>query len=214
MAHDEMVNLLGAYVDEELTPRQRHELEAHLKQCPDCRRQVDETRRVSSRLQEWPAMARQKKQERAFCQQVMERLPARRAQVVRKRDSQPPKSFLFPAGVVLTSAFVQSAALVALILSVLAASGALGELSVQIEQSLSTLIQSPGSTVAQYTWIGQIVYRLLNQGGIGGAQASEWGATALSVIVPAIFFLVLALMIFLALSGWAGWHLSRNRVHA
>ena len=158
-------------------------------------------------------MTRQRKQERTFCKQVMKRLPARTVRKIKERESPKPWSFLFPAGIVLTGAFAQSAALVALILSALVVSGIPAGISSKIGQVLSGWIQTPGSALAQYTWIGQLAYRLMNQVGISGAQVSEWGTTALSVMLPATVFLLFTITIFLALSGWAGWELSRKRIH-
>ena len=212
MTHAEIAKLLGAYMDGELSPRQRRVIANHLRQCPDCMRQIAEMRRVSSRLQAWPAVPRDMERESSFCEQIMQRLPARRAPVTHVKENRSPLSFLFPAGVVLTGAFVQSAALITAILSIVVASGLLGGMFLQIDEGLAGLMQTRDATMTQFTWVGQIVARMLERAGISGAQISQWSAIALGIVLPAIVFLAFTILIFLALSGWAGWQAARRRV--
>jgi anti-sigma factor RsiW len=40
MTHEEVNNLLAAYLDNEVTPEERKEIEAHLSQCSQCRRDL------------------------------------------------------------------------------------------------------------------------------------------------------------------------------
>ena len=212
MTHAEIAKLLGAYMDGELSPRQRQVIASHLRQCPDCMRQIAEMRRVSSRLQAWPAVPRDMERESSFCEQIMQRLPARRAPVTHEKETRSPLSFLFPAGVVLTGAFVQSAALITAILSIVVASGLLGGTLLQSDEDIFGLMQTSGDMVGPFTWIGQIINRVLEWAGISGVQVSQWSITVLDALLPAIVFLAFTILIFLALSGWAGWQAARRRV--
>jgi hypothetical protein len=212
MTHAEIVSLLGAYVDGELSSWQRQAVVAHLQQCPACMRQVDELRRVSNHLQVWPAMQRGAEQERVFCEQILGRLPARGVPIRAEAKTRQAGRFLFPAGVILTSAFLQSAALITAILSIVVASGILGGTFLQIDEGLSGLMRASGDTVTRFTWIGQLVEMGLERAGVSGAQIGQWGATALSTLLPAAVFLVFTILVFLGLSGWAGWQMARKRV--
>ena len=50
MDHDEAVELLAAYLDDELASQQRQEIEAHLAQCQRCQKELDTLKRAQESL--------------------------------------------------------------------------------------------------------------------------------------------------------------------
>lgn len=212
MKHADAERWLGAYMDGELPLHRQQAVEAHLSRCADCMRHLQAMRRLSAHIQAWPAVSRQPEQEEAFCARVVSHLPPRPVRAAPAGGARRPGEFVFPLGIVLTGAFVESAALVTTILTVLVTSGMLREPSVWIQQVATNLPYSPLGVVSPFGWIGQALEGLAGATGLTGTTFSQWSSTIVNAALPLTVFLLFSIVMFLALSGWAGLQLTRNRV--
>jgi anti-sigma factor RsiW len=103
--------LLDAYLDGELSASQRRQAEAHLKDCPDCRAELEQRRALSPVLQTAPACAGGKSEQRFVAEVCM--------RMARKTAAQPPAGrvsaavwMAVPVTLALAWAFVQAVMIV------------------------------------------------------------------------------------------------------
>ncbi len=103
--HEEMRNLLNAYLDGELQGRRLQEMESHLASCETCQKELNELRALSGLLQadtELDAPAAER-----FVSNLTLNLP-RRAQPARPPKSFPLAWWLVPAGLLAAWVFIQT----------------------------------------------------------------------------------------------------------
>jgi len=96
---------IDAYLDDELDPRQRQQVDAHLSQCPVCRRHLEQRRSLSGLLQEVPP-ASTRKTENQFVAEVGMRLSRRQ---VSTNPGFHLAWSLTPVALVLAAGFIQTA---------------------------------------------------------------------------------------------------------
>ncbi len=103
--HDEMHALLNAYLDGELQAARLQQVEEHLASCEDCRRELEELRRLSGLLQALPAPLAVPADR--FAAGLNLSLP-RRPESVQPRRSASWVWFLVPAGLLFAWFFIQA----------------------------------------------------------------------------------------------------------
>jgi hypothetical protein len=103
--HEEMRNLLNAYLDGELQGRRLQEMESHLGSCEDCQRELEELRMISERLQADTALEAPSPER--FIANLTLSLP-RKSQTERPQKSFSLAWWLVPAGLLMTWVFIQT----------------------------------------------------------------------------------------------------------
>jgi predicted anti-sigma-YlaC factor YlaD len=157
---------LGTYLDGELRGLRLRWVEAHLKECAECRSELDTLAQLRSLLQESPAVQASTPPER-FVAQVALRLP--------RRQEQPPAQRalelswrMVPVGLLLTLAFVQTIFTIAGVLQVVLSMGLGGDVAALLLPSSTGGLSFPdlaGLSQASLASAGGAIVELIEAGG-------------------------------------------------
>jgi anti-sigma factor RsiW len=211
MRHRDATELLGAYLDGELDAAQRATVAGHLSECRSCEAALVSLRQVSDRLQFWLAPSRIADEELAFIMQLVQTLPARsttRLPVRRERRSLAGlHSYLLPAGLVLSSAFIQATAILTVVLGILVTSGMFSSFESRLNQILQGASGMATGSLTQCTWIGWIWSQVSTMLGPRSTTVFAWFDWLLGGVVPTIVFGAFLFVILIVLTGWMGLHL-------
>ena len=165
--HEEMRNLLNAYLDGELQGRRLQAMKSHLAACKTCQKELEELRLVSERMRadtklEAPSAER-------FISNLTLNLPRL------TQSAQPPKSFslawwLVPAGLLMAWVFIQTVYTLTDVVTVANLTGLLGSASHWLEAGQESNWLSAATTLFGGQLLAQPSLSVLNNVSVAAAS--------------------------------------------
>jgi len=148
--HQQIIDLLSAYHDEELSAAQRAQVEAHLRTCAACREQLAQVQALSTLLTAYSIEVGSTKE---FWKRLAPRLPARKritspAPARMRQQPRQPWVFLPPLGLLLSRAMVQAVMFVSLAFYGVYS---LGLLPAWMDRALNAIVSLPDSLTRSIT---------------------------------------------------------------